>query len=342
MRTAYINALALITALLIAVSAIPVRADGGSGRPVKIGMYTTTDVKGNGIYIWLEPFANHLRESGFQVQVFPNGSLGGDRERIDQMVLDLLEVNVTNPDEIARLSPTFYGISPMFMFDSYAHMDRFLENTPFMDTVNQELKHSGFRFVDMAYTGAMVGLLTRKVPVRSLEDLQKIRLRFLSAPDLKLFAGWGVRGVQVSWGEVSHALQTGMVDGYLNPPAVATMFGHGSVLDYFTDLRMGPSARLIVVATSWLESLSASDKAIFENAVRAGRRANRTWNQAYIAKEKGALEDVGISWIEPLPGARQDWAKRSIKYPSEKWYSHKKAALVQQWVEESRKAANDG
>lgn len=308
---------------------------------VKIAMYSPTNIEENGVYVWLKAFADELKKTNLPVRFYPNGSLGGDQERIDQMALDLLEMNVTNPDEISRLSPTFYGISALFMFNTYQHMERFLTETPFIETVNKELEGHGFKLVDMAYTGAMVGLLTRKVPVRSIAELQKIRLRFLSAPDLKLFDAWGVHGVQVSWSEVAQALQTGMVDGYLNPPYVATMYGHGSVLDYFTNLRMGPSARLIVVATSWLESLSPSQRIIYEQAIKAGRKANRAWNILSIEKDKERLSKAGITWIEPSQEERQEWADKTINFLSEKWFDADKTALVEQWVAQTKEASQD-
>lgn len=329
-----IKSLAIAAAL--AVVALP-----SSAEQIKFAMSTPTDTNGNGVYVWIEAFKEALAEQGMEITVFPNGSLGGDQERMDQMRLDLLEMNVTNPDEISRYSPTFYGLAAPFLFESYGHMDRFLENTPFIDRVNQELGSQGFRFVDIAYTGAMVGLLTKKIPVRSISDLQKIRLRFLSAPDLKLFAAWGVRGVQVSWSEVAQALQTGMVDGYLNPPAVATMFGHGSVLDYFTDLRMGPSGRMIVVSSSWLNRLSDTERAAFERAVQAAHLANREWNRTYIEKERGALEKAGIAWIEPSASERSGWIEKTVNFFDEKWYDPDKTAQVEAWIQETATEASD-
>lgn len=310
-------------------------------RATKIGMATPADAVDNGIYVWIKTFSDSLKESGMDIQIYPNGILGGDKERIEQMALDLLEVNVTNPDEISRLSPTFYGIAPPFMFESYPHMDRFLEDSPFLAEVNQQLAPHGLRIIDFAYTGAMVGLLTRDIPVRNLTELQSIRLRFLSAPDLKLFAAWNVRGVQVSWSEVAHALATGMVDGYLNPPAVATMFGHGSVLDYFTDLRMGPSARLIVASTAWYENLTRNEQQAFQVASSKARAANREWNSVYIAKERAALEKVGIEWIIPTEAARSEWAEHTVDFMSPKWEDPEKTALVRKWINNTRKDPDD-
>ncbi|WP_308910533.1 TRAP transporter substrate-binding protein [Pseudokordiimonas caeni] len=328
---------------LAAYTAFVVPGVAVADEPVKFALSTPTDLSRNGVYVWVDAFRKAFERTGREIRIYPNGSLGGDQERVDQMRLGLLEMNVTNPDEISRHSPTYYGIAMPFLFQSYDHMDRFLEQTPFVPQVNSELSAAGqdFRFVDIAYTGAMVGLLTRKVPVRTVDDLKKIRLRFLSAPDLKLFAAWGVRGVQVSWGEVAQGLQTGMIDGYLNPPAVATMFGHGSVLDYFTDLRMGPSGRMIVVSTRWLESLTPEERAVFDSAVLEARTANRTWNRHYIAKERDALARVGIDWVEPSGSERQTWKDRTVNFYDQKWYDPAKTEQVGRWIKDTAEGPND-
>lgn len=310
-------------------------------RVVKIAMSSPIDETNNGVYIWLDAFAKHLQKNGLAARFYANASLGGDQERMDQLALDLLEINVTNPDEISRHSPTHYGLAAPFRFDSYQHMDRFLDQTEFIQRVNIEVQPRGFQLIDLAYTGAMVGLLTRKVPVYSLSDLQKIRLRFLSAPDLKLFSAWGVRGVQVAWSEVAQALQTGMVDGYLNPPSVATLYGHGNVLDYFTDLRMGPSARLIVVANSWLRSLNQQQLKVFHQAVTLGHQANRQWNLNYIAQEQAALARVGIQWLSPSQAQRQHWADNTVNFLSEKWHDPIKTQQVSNWIEQTRRASHE-
>lgn len=329
---------ACILAALMAL-ATPLRAE----EPVKFALSTPTDLKGNGVFVWVDTFSKSFAETGREIRIFPNGSLGGDQERVDQMRLGLLEINVTNPDEISRHSPTYYGIAAPFLFQSYDHMDRFLDRTPFVAQVNAELAAAGqdFRFVDIAYTGAMVGLLTRKIPVRTIADLQKIRLRFLSAPDLKLFAAWRVRGVQVSWSEVAQGLQTGMIDGYLNPPAVATMFGHGSVLDYFTDLRMGPSGRMIVVSTRWLASLTESERRAFDAAVLKARAANRAWNRQYISRQRDELARIGIQWIDPSEAERQTWKDRTVNTFDEKWHDPARTAEVVRWIEQVAEGPND-
>jgi TRAP-type C4-dicarboxylate transport system substrate-binding protein len=304
----------------------------------KVGMSTPADPVRNGVYVWIQAFASVFEREGGQVRIFANSSLGGEKERMDQLAIGRLEVNETGGDELARLSTLFHASLEPFIIDSYDQWDALLEQTPFVAEVNRELADDDLMLLDYAYTGEMAGLFTRRTPVHRIAELRPLRLRILSASDLNLLAAWGVRGVQVAWEEVAQALQTGMVDGYLNPPIVAAMFGHGNVLDYFTDLRIGPSARLIVVSRRWYEGLDAAGRELFDRAVRSGRAANRAWRRKAGAGERAAVEKIGIEWIEPSPAAREEWRALNSRIAPTRWDTPAAVAHFHELVETARRA----
>lgn len=325
--------------LLLSVIALPVRA--ADVTDVKIGMSTPMNEERNGSYVWVKALAESLEHAGARVRVYPNSALGGEKERMDQVAIGLLEVNETGGDELTRLSPLFHAQRP-FDIESYEHMDRLLERTQFLAEVNKELADDDLILLDYAYTGAMVGLLTHGKPVHRIEDLRSMRLRILSAADLNLLDAWQVRGVRVAWEEVAQALQTGMVDAYLNPPIVAVMFGHGNVIDYFTDLRMGPSTRCIVASRRWYESLSPEMKTAFDEGVRAARAANRAWTVAAIERERALLEKTGIKWLDIDPDARAEWRELTRKIKPTRWETPEAHARLKVMVEATRDAGQAG
>jgi len=308
---------------------------------VKIGMSTPLDPERNGAYVWVKTLAEALEKAGARVRVYPNSALGGEKERMDQVAIGLLEVNETGGDELSRLSPLFHAQKP-FEIESYEHLDRLIERTPFLAEVNAELADDDLVLLDYAYTGSMVGLLTRGKPVRRIEDLRSMRLRILSADDLNLLAAWQVRGVRVAWEEVAQALQTGMVDAYLNPPIVAVMFGHGNVIDYFTDLRMGPSARVIVASRRWYQQLTPPMRAAFDAGVRAARAANRRWATTAMQRERALLEKAGILWIEMQPAARDEWRDLTRKIARTRWETPQAEARLRELIEASRPDPREG
>lgn len=325
----------LATLALLAVAALPLASVAAPVADIKIGMSTPLDLQRNGSYVWVKTFADAMERAGARVRIYPNSGLGGEKERMDQVSIGLLEINETGGDELVRLSPLFHAQRP-FEIESYEQMDRLLEHTDFLAEVNRELADDDLIMLDYAYTGAMVGLLSHGTPVRSIEDLRKLRLRIISAADLNLLEAWQVRGVRVAWEEVSQALQTGMVDAYLNPPIVAVMFGHGNVIDYFTDLRMGPSARCIVTSRRWYESLVPEARAALRNAVSEARAANRAWSSEAVARERAMLEKAGIEWLDIEPAARDEWRALTRKIERTRWESPEAEARLKVMIDIAR------
>lgn len=314
---------------------------GCTQRPVqntvcKFGMSTPADPVRNGGYVWVKAFTEVLKDAGLDVQVFPSSSIGGERERMFQLQMGLLEINATGGDEVNRWSPLASASARPFQIESYQHLDRLLTQTPFIGQVSKDFQAHGFQLADIVNTGSMVGLFTRGTPVRKMDDLRKLRLRVLSASDMDLLNAWDVRGVQVAWEEVSQALQTSMVDAYLNPPNTAPMFGHGSVLDYFTDLKLGPANRLIVISQRWFDKLSTSMQDIIVKATRAGHDANQIWTQDVILQDKERLKQTGIEWITLSSEQRQEWIDASKAIPAGRWETHEATSQFQQWVEDTR------
>lgn len=331
-RRAFFEGLGL--AALSAAAPTAIRADLGSD--VKIGLSTPANLERNGVYVWIRTCADALEAAGFAVRVYPNSTLGGDRERTYQVQLGLLDLNATGGDELGRWSPLVAGSARPFLIGSYEHMSRIVTATPYVERISAELRPHGLELIDLAYTASMVGLFTRGKPVRRLADLRQLRLRVLSEADFALLRAWQVRGVQVAWEEVAQGLQTGIIDAYLNPPNVALMFGHGSVLDYFTALRMGPAARLVVASTRWLDALTADQRTAADRAFAAARAANRQWTTATQAADRAGLEKAGIEWIDLSDEERAEWVEASRAITPGDWERPEVTAEYLEWVERTR------
>jgi TRAP-type C4-dicarboxylate transport system substrate-binding protein len=332
-RRAFISG---IGAAAVASRVTPAWADLYSD--VKIGLSTPANFQDNGVFVWIKTCSDLLQQAGFGVRIYPNSTIGGEHERISQMQLGLLDINATGGDEIARWSPMAAAGARPFLVNSYDHMSRLIADTPYIEAISADLRKQGLELIDFAYTASMVGLFTHNTPVHNLADLQKLRLRVLSEADFSLLRAWQVRGVKVAWEEVAQALQTGIVDAYLNPPNIATMFGHGTVLDYFSDLRMGPASRLLVASTRWLDSLTSIQRDELQGIFLQARAANRDWARDREALDRQRLEKTGIEWISLTEENRNGWVEASKAIPPSAWDTPEATGQYLEWVEATRRA----
>lgn len=271
----------------------------------------------NGVWVWLSAFVEVLRAEGLSVDVTANGALGAEPDRTELVALGLLHVNDAGTTALSAYSPAYAAAELPFLCDDAAHFERFIDDPEFRAWLAEGLDRAGLVFADAAYLGGMSGLFTARAPVATLDDLPGMRLRAMGRRDLILIEALGALGVQVAWEEVPQALQTGIASGYLNPPVAAVLFGHGSQLDYFTDLRTSASHRVVVMSKRWLDAMTPDMRALVDRGVAAGRAANRGWAQAARGRNLAALEEMGVEVIAPDPAARRAFVERALAaYPS--------------------------
>ena len=285
---------------------------------IRVALSASSDAENSGTYVWAQAFANELEREGIASSIYPSSSLGNEVLRAEQVMLGLLEVNVCGTQEVELFTELMEAIELPFLFRGNAEMDRLIDETDFLMCVNERAVAYGMRVVDFAYLGGMSGLFTARAPIRTVDDVKSFRMRAMVSEQLAYFEAWGGSGAQVAWEEVPQALQTGIVDGYMNPPIVAVLFGHGGQLDYFTDIRISPAMRVVTISEAWYQGLDSQAKDIVDQAIRVARIANRTWTLTSEERDFRSLESVGIEVVHLSQEDREAFQQKLLPlYPTQ-------------------------
>jgi len=299
-------------AVLAAGGALAVTACGAPGprRDVLAALAGAANSPVNGVWIWMDAFARTLRGAGLSVEISANSALGSEPDRTEMTGLGLLHANDAGITELVAYSDAYRAPGLPFLLDDIGHFERFIAAPGFRSWLDRELEPAGLVFADAALLGGMSGLFTARTPVREIADVERLRLRAMGRLDLLMIEALGASGVQVAWEEVPQALQTGIAQGYFNPPLAPVLFGHGSQIGYFLDLNMSAAHRAVVLSARWLDSLTPEGRAATERAVAAGHRANRDWARNGRAREMAALAGIDIEVLEPDSELRRIFAER--------------------------------
>ena len=300
------GALTLLAFILSVLMAAGLKAD------IRIGLTSTADAENSGIYVWTRAFADELEKAGMPTTLYPSSTLGNEIVRTEQVLLGLLEVNVTGTQEVEIYSELITALDLPFLFKNDEETEALIHHTEFLTEINSKTAAAGMRVIDLGSLGGMSGLFTARAPIRSVADVKKFRMRAMTTEQLDWVEAWGGAATQVAWEEVAQALQTGIADGYLNPPIIAVMFGHGGQLDYFTDLRLSPSVRVVVYSEIWYQGLSKAQRSIVDQAAIVAREANRKWMVNAIEHEFQLLADVGIEVIHLDDQQRDEFRQRVL------------------------------
>ena len=292
--------LTLSALALLGTLALPAMAD-----TIKIAMNGAEDLETNSEYAFVMGFRDALAGSGFEVEVFPSDSLGGEKERLGQTGQGLVQINLAAATAPASISPMLRGLIMPFMFQSAAELDAVTAKTDLLDQINAPLIENGLRVAAFTQRGLDAGIFNSKKPVATLDDLADLRMRALDKGQVAFFQVLGVQSTVVAWGEVANALQTGIVDGYVNPPNSALRTGHTQYLKHYTPAALAPSVRAVVVSEDWWSGLSDADRATIQAAIDAGTAANRAWVQDWSGKVQALFDEAGVTVTELAPGERE-------------------------------------
>lgn len=297
-----------------------------SAQTVKIALDTTKDLENSGSYVWAHAFSKYLNANGFEAEEFERGALGGEAEKMDQVQQGLLEVSLSDTKGVGALDGHLIPITLPYYFPTWDSIQKGLKNG-LMEKINAGTTPQGVRVLSVVALGSPAGLFNTKHPVEKAADLADLRMRALDDRQIAIFNLWGTNGTIVAWDEVPNALQTGIADGYLNPPMVPIMFGHTGFIKYFTDAQVAFSSRTAIVSEDWFQGLSDEQKQIVFDAAAAADKANVEWLTTRSA-ELDKLREAGIevttlspeAWVEfkeltgpvfdmvPLPeGALDAW-----------------------------------
>jgi len=280
---------------------------------IKLAMNGVNDPSKNAEAAFAEGFAKALEGTDFEVVVFPSGTLGKEKERFDQVAQGLIQVNLATVSTTYGMSPVVKGVALPFLWENNDQFDKVIAETDLLDTMNEPLLPNGIRIGGFNYIGTPIGIHNTKKPITSIADLQDLRFRALNGEQLAFQEALGATGTIIAWSEVANAIQTGVADGYMNPPNSAIRTGHTAFLKHFTQANISPSTRVVLVSEDWYASLNDQQKAQVDKALAAGIAANRAWVKNWEGEVLQKHQDAGVTISALAPGEREKMAQAAEK-----------------------------
>lgn len=278
---------------------------------IKVALDSPPDLEKSGSYVWAHHFTEALNERGMNARELPRDAIGGEAEKLDQIAMGLLEVSLSDVNSVARIDPFIFGVRLPYLFDGVAHMDQALAEGDLLTRINDDIAHASVRLLAIVPLGPPSGIITTRKAVTAPDDMADLRMRALDDAQIALYRAWGSNGTIVSWGEVPAALQTGIVDGYINTPLVPIMFGQTDIVRYFTDANVMNALRAVLVSDDWYRGLGNEERQVVDEAVNIANRANRAWLEEVTPKALAELEAAGVEVTALSDEAREKFRELS-------------------------------
>lgn len=264
-------------------------------------------------------------EGRITVNIFPGGALGGERDNIEQIQLN--EVQITNIGDLlpTLLAPTYAAPTVPFIFPDIEAVREFW-NGEVGQKKREVIEASGVTVIGLQKR--LPRNLTANRPIRAVEDLAGLKLR---VPDIaswiRIWTHLGAIPTPIAWAEVYMSLQLGVVDAQENPYAEIVTAKLFEVQDYLMQTEHLTAANHWIASKEFMDGLSAEDRDLILQAAEEAI----AWGDAKT-DEKGAewlqeIKNQGMEVIEVDKEAFREAAWPAIEALSAGWAPGVKAEV---------------
>ena len=158
------------------------------------------------------------------------------------------------------------------------------------------------------HTTPGIKLITRKKPVRSLEDLKGLKIRVSGSTAVKSGKALGFTPVSMDMGDLYLGLEKGVIDGVALPSEILVSRRLGEVTKYVTDVDLGHDAFFVVMNQGTWDRLPDDVKKVFDElsgdwAVEFTGKAWDKFDTEAVVQNKAA----GIEYIQLAPEEKAKW-----------------------------------
>jgi len=224
-----------------------------------------------------------------KVEVFPNSTLYGDREEIEALKMNAVQIIAPSFSKFTGFVPQFQLFDLPFLFDNEQQLHKFLDGP------------NGQKMLSLVEPKGMVGLAywdngfkdlsNNKREIRKPEDAAGLKFRIMSSKVLEAqFKALGANPQVLPFSEVYSALQQGVVDGAENPVSNFYTQKMHEVQKYYTVSGHGYLGYLVVTNKIFWNSLTPEQRKIITDGIREATKKEREWaaklDDEYFAKIK--------------------------------------------------------
>ena len=244
-----------------------------------------------------------LTNGRYQIQQFPNGALGGEREMIEAVQLGTQDLVNTSTGPLGNFVPEVKIVDIPFLFRDYDHARKTMDG-PIGQDLLKKMQAKGL--VGLAWTeNGFRHMTNNKRPIVKATDASGLKLRTMeNKVHMEGYKTFGLLPTPMAWPEVFTALQQGTVDGQENPLSVIISAKFDQVQKHLTLTGHVYSPAIFVMNKGAFDKLSAADKQAFIDAAREGTKANRARVDEDDAKGVADLRAKGMTVIDTIDKAK--------------------------------------
>ncbi len=298
--------------LLVASFALALSSCGSSDSESSTQRYSwplaTASPEDTVTQLFAEKFAEEvsdLSDGRMKIQVYPNSTLGGDR--------DLLETCADGdiPFVVQNTAPQVSFMNDLAVFDLPCVFDSLddcrtkLDDPEFNSLISQVYTDGGYHLLGMADQGFRV--MSTNKPVYSLSDFKGQKIRTMeNSYHIAFWNALGANPTPMTFSEVYIGLQQHTIDAQENPYEVIVSNRLYEQQDYIVETNHLPHLISLIVNDNFFSDLPEDDQEIMTQAAEIATAYAREQSDTRIADKIKVIEDSGTEIISLSDETRKE------------------------------------
>lgn len=249
--------------------------------------------------LFAEKFAQEterLSNGSMKIEVYPNSTLGGDRDLLESCADGDIPFVVQNTAPQVTFMQDLAVFDLPAVFDTLEEVRDKVDDPAFRSLISQVYTDGGYHLLGMADQGFRV--LSTNRPVQSLSDFASQKIRTMENPyHLAFWKQLSASPTPMSFAEVYIGLQQHTIDAQENPYEVIVSNRLYEQQDYVVETNHLPHLISLIVSDSFFEELMPKEQEILRKAAAFAGEEARKASDERIADKKREIADSGTEIV---------------------------------------------
>ena len=254
----------------------------------------------------LAPLSDRLH-----VKIFPQGTLGSEREVYEGMQLGSgAAVTVSGTAILNNFDQRIGVLDLPYLWQDYDHVHRVMDGEVGRDLA-AGLEKQGLVLLAWIDGWGYRNIITTQKPVKRVEELKGLKIRTIPTPVyLAALRMMGSNPTPMAYGEIYTGLQTGVIDGFEQAPAILVAEKFYEVAKHLTLTRHLYPVIVVAYSKAQWDTLPAADQARVREAATVARDRGRALAPEREAAGIKTLRERGMT-IHDIDTA--SWQQAAVK-----------------------------
>lgn len=249
--------------------------------------------------IFSEKFAeevSRLSDGKMKIQVYPNSTLGGDRDLLETCADGDIPFIVQNTAPQVTFMPDLAVFDLPCVFDSLDDCRETLDDPEFFNLISNVYTKGGYHLLGMADQGFRV--MSTNTPVYEFADFKGQKIRTMeNSYHLAFWKSLHANPTPMSFSEVYIGLQQHTIDAQENPYEVIVSNKLYEQQDYVVETNQLPHLISLIVNDAFFQNLTKEEQDIMTQAAETATEYARKQSDERIADRIATIEDSGTEII---------------------------------------------